>query len=70
MGGGRASNECGVLSRHNKHFHIATGKRERAQVVGLSRSDRRKSGKGLLFHSIMKYFSSQLRPLLFYKELF
>lgn len=29
MGEGGDSNECGVLPRHDKHFHIATGKTER-----------------------------------------
>lgn len=53
-GGGRDSNECGALPRHNKHFHIATGKTGRAEVLELSRSGIRKPGKGLLFHSIFK----------------
>lgn len=60
-GAGRDSNECGALPRNNKHFHIATGKTERAQVVELSRSGIRKLGKGLLFYSIFKLFFSTVR---------
>lgn len=48
MRGGRDSNECGVLPRHNKYFHIATGKTERAKELELSRSSTRKPGEGFL----------------------
>lgn len=55
-----SSNECGVLPRHDKHFHIDTGKTERAHVLGLSRSGTRKSGKNLLFHNTFKQFLAQV----------
>lgn len=66
-GGGRDSNECGVLPRHNKHFHIATGKTEKAQVLELSRSGTGKPGKGLLFYSTLKLF---LVERFFFREVF
>lgn len=67
-GGGRDSNECGVLPRHNKHFHIATGKTEKAQVLELSRSGTGKPGKGLLFYSTLKLFL--VERFFFFREVF